>query len=256
MQYSAEINLSLTKARAPGPGGRYSARMFVGIATRRKTAVRWANPLLFAAMWLAYLWSATRPADRRHGAELDWGALSGGLDSLQAWRDAFADGSVLRLFSALFLHADWSHLLGNLVFLLIFGLPAERVMGGWRVLLLFLLGGAVANLAAVLAIDSPDRIIIGASGAVSALIGAYLALFPGARLGVVLPLGLFLEFVRVPAFLLIGLWALLQVVFAYSGPALGAVAWPAHIAGFLFGVVFALLARASIARRLRRKRGY
>ena len=77
------------------------------------------------------------------------------------------------------------------------------------------------------------------------MIGAYLALFPSARLGVVLPLGLFLEFVRVPASLLIGLWALLQVVFAYSGPTFGAVAWPAHIAGFLFGVVFALLTRAA-----------
>ena len=120
----------------------------------------------------------------------------------------------------------------------------------------FLLGGAVANLAAVLAIGAPDRVIIGASGAVSAVIGAYLALFPGARLGVVLPLGLFLEFVRVPASLLIGVWVLLQVVFAYSGPAFGAVAWPAHIAGFLFGVVFALLAKAAIARRLRRSRGY
>jgi len=108
----------------------------------------------------------------------------------------------------------------------------------------------------VLAIDAPDRVIIGASGAVSAVIGAYLALFPGARLGVVLPLGLFLEFVRVPASLLIGLWALLQVGFAYSGPAFGSVAWPAHIAGFLFGVVFALFARAAIARRLRHRRGY
>ncbi|HQY50716.1 MAG TPA: rhomboid family intramembrane serine protease, partial [Thermomonas sp.] len=161
-----------------------------------------------------------------------------------------------RLFSGLFLHADWLHLLGNLVFLLIFGLPAERSMGGRRFLLLFLLGGAFSNLAAVLAIGAPDRVVIGASGAVSSVIGAYLALFPSARLGVVLPLGLFLQFVRMPAFLLIGLWALLQLLFAYSGPALGAVAWPAHIAGFLFGVAFALLTRAAIARRLRHNRGY
>ena len=230
--------------------------MFVGISTRKKTLFRWATPLLFAALWLAYVWGAMRAPALRHGAELDGGVLSGGLDSVQAWRRAFADGSVLRLYSALFLHADWIHLLGNLVFLLIFGLPAERVMGGWRFLALFLIGGAVANLAAVLAIGVPDRVIIGASGAVSAVIGAYLALFPSARLGVVLPLGLFLEFVRVPASLLIGLWALLQVVFAYSGPTFGAVAWPAHIAGFLFGVVFALLTRAAIARRLRHSRGY
>lgn len=230
--------------------------MFVGISTRKKTTLRWATPLLFMALWLAYVIGAMRAPALRHGDELDWGVLSGGLDSVGAWHRALIDGSVLRLFSALFLHADWIHLLGNLVFLLIFGLPAERVMGGWRILALFLLGGAVANLAAVLAIGAPDRVIIGASGAVSAVIGAYLALFPGARLGVVLPLGIFLQFVRVPASLLIGMWALLQVVFAYSGPALGMVAWPAHIAGFLFGVVFALLARAAIARRLRHSRGY
>src|SRR3546814_9517285 len=82
----------------------------------------------------------------------------------------------LRLLTALFLHADWAHLLGNLVFLLIFGLPAERVMGPWRFLLLFLVGGCLANFVAVLAIGAPDRLIIGASGAVSAVIGAYLAL--------------------------------------------------------------------------------
>ena len=230
--------------------------MFVGISTRRKTVFRWAAPLLFVALWLAYVLGAMRAPALRQGAELDWGVLSGGLDSIEAWRQALVDGSVLRLASALFLHADWIHLLGNLVFLLIFGLPAERVMGGWRFLTLFLLGGAAANLAAVLAISAPDRVIIGASGAVSAVIGAYLALFPGARLGVVLPLGLFLEFVRAPAFLLIGIWAGLQVLFAYIGPAFGAVAWAAHVAGFLFGVLFALLVRAGIARRLRRQRGY
>ena len=230
--------------------------MFVGISTRKKTGLRWAAPLLFFALWLAYVAGAMLAPALREVATLDWGVLSGGLDTADAWRQAIADGSVLRLVSALFLHADWIHLIGNLVFLLIFGLPAERIMGGWRFLILFLLGGAVSNLAAVLAIDAPDGVIIGASGAVSAVIGAYLALFPGARLGVVLPLGLFLQFVRVPASLLIGLWALLQVVFAYSGPAFGAVAWPAHIAGFLFGVVFALFTRAAIARRLRHSRGY
>ena len=230
--------------------------MFIGIQTRKQRRVTWATPLLFALLWLAFVLSAMGPADDQVANALDWGALTGGLDNIAAWRSAVRDGSILRLFSGVFLHADWIHLLGNLIFLLIFGLPAERVMGGRRFLVLFLLGGAMANLGAVLAIDTPDRVIIGASGAVSAVIGAYLALFPGARLGVVLPLGLFLEFVRVPAFLLIGLWALLQLLFAYSGPAFGAVAWPAHIAGFLFGVVFALLTKAAIARRLRRSRGY
>jgi len=230
--------------------------MFVSIPSRNKAGLRWAVPLLFAAIWLAFLWSISRPDLARRSLWMDWGALSTGLADPRDWWAALRDGSVLRLFTALFLHADWLHLLGNLVFLLIFGLPAERALGPWRLLLLFLLGGAVANLAALYAMGSPDQIIIGASGAVSALMGSYLALFPGARLGVVVPLGLFLEFVRAPAFLLIGIWAALQVVFAYIGPSFGMVAWSAHVAGFLFGIVYGLYVRAAIARKLRKRHGY
>lgn len=230
--------------------------MFVATPTRHRPQRRWATPLLLALLWLAFMWAATRPAGTRPGLILEWGALTGGLDTTGAWRDALTDGTVLRLFTALFLHADWAHLLGNGVFLLIFGLPAERTLGPWRFLLLFLLGGAMSNLAAVLAIGAPDRVIIGASGAVSAVIGAYVALFPGARLGVVLPLGLFLQVVRAPAIVLIGVWAVLQAVFVYIGPAFGSVAWVAHAAGFVFGVVYALSVRAAIARRLRRRHGF
>lgn len=233
-----------------------SCPVFIATPSRHKPSVRWATPVLFALLWLAFLWAVTRPAGLYRSLLLQWGALTGGLETAQDWLQGLSDGSVLRLFTALFLHADWAHLLGNLVFLLIFGLPAERAMGPWRFLLLFLLGGALANLAAVLVIGAPDRVIIGASGAVSAVIGAYLALFPHAKLGVVVPLGLFLQFVKAPASVLIGVWALLQVLFAYIGPAFGAVAWSAHLAGFVFGVVFALLARAAIARRMRRRHGY
>lgn len=230
--------------------------MFVPLPTRSRRTLRWATPGLLALLWLAYLWASTRSGDAQHALLLHWGALTGGQAVGDTLRALWFDGRGLRLVSALFLHADWAHLIGNLVFLLIFGLPAERAMGPWRLLLLFLVGGAVANLAAVLLIGAPHRLIIGASGAVSAVIGAYLALFPRARLGVVLPLGLFLEFVRAPASLLIGIWALLQVLFAYIGPAFGAIAWAAHVAGFGFGVLYALFVRAAIARRLRRLRGY
>jgi membrane associated rhomboid family serine protease len=230
--------------------------MLVQLPTRHKPTLRWATPILCLTLWLAFVWILTRPVAEQRSLLLGWGALSGGLASPDAWLAALHDGRALRLVTALFLHADWAHLLGNFVFLLIFGLPAERAMGPWRFGLLFLLGGAFANLGAALAIGAPDRLIIGASGAVSAVIGAYLALFPRARLGVVLPLGLFLEFVRAPASLLIAIWALLQVVFAYIGPAFGAVAWSAHLTGFGFGLVYALIVRAAIARRLRRRRGY
>ena len=230
--------------------------MFVAVPTRARTLFRWATPLLAALLWLAYVAAAMRPDAVRHDLVLEWGALSGGLAPPDLWRTWAESERWLRLLTALFLHADWTHLLGNLVFLMIFGLPAERAMGSWRLLLLFLVGGAFANFIAALAIGAPDRLIIGASGAVSAIIGAYLALFPSARLGVVVPLGLFLEFVRAPASLLIGIWAVLQVVFAYIGPAFGTVAWAAHVGGFLFGVAFAVASRGAIARRLRRRNGY
>ena len=90
--------------------------------------------MLFAALWVAYVAAALVAPAGRIATTLDWGVLTGGLNTVAAWQQAFTDGSVLRLFSGLFLHADWLHLLGNLVFLLIFGLPAERSMGGRRFL--------------------------------------------------------------------------------------------------------------------------
>jgi len=230
--------------------------MFVPLPHRRKSGPRWVAPLLAATLLAGHLWVSTRaPAEGRALLE-SWAALTGGSDPVQTWRLLGSDVRWLRLVTALGLHADWTHLAGNLVFLLIFGLPGERTMGPWRFLLLFVLGGAFANLAAVVAAPGPERLVIGASGAVSAVIGAYLALFPGAKLGVVLPLGLFLEFVRAPASWFIGCWVVLQVVFAYIGPAFGEVAWVAHLGGFLLGALFALLARAGIARRHRRERGF
>ncbi|GAB2509846.1 rhomboid family intramembrane serine protease [Lysobacter humi (ex Lee et al. 2017)] len=230
--------------------------MFVAIPPREKSALRWATPVVFVALWGCFVAASLMPDAGQRRLLLEWGALSVDLQSWPALARSTADGHLARLVTALFLHAGWAHLIGNLLFLLIFGAPAERAMGPWRLLLLFLLGGAVANLATVLAIGAPGRLVIGASGAVSALIGAYLALFPSARLGLVVPLGLFLQFVKMPAAVLIGVWAALQLVFTFTGPALGTVAWSAHLAGFAFGGAFALIARAGIKRRMKRRQGF
>ena len=225
--------------------------MFVAIPPRQKRHPRWVTPTLVVLLCAAFVWTQMLPPLVRDAVLQDWGAV-GGLGSdpgslSDPWRWA-------RLFTALFLHGDWAHLLGNLVFLMIFGFPAERLLGSLRFLVVFLLGGAVANFAASVSV-ADNQVVIGASGAVSAVIGAWLALFPKARLGVVLPLGLFLEFVRAPAMLLIGLWIVLQVLFAYIGPAYGQVAWVAHVAGFGAGGLLALLSRGAIARRMRKEHG-
>ena len=76
--------------------------MFVSLPSRDKAAVRWATPLLFAALWLAFLWSATRPQEAHGNLLMDWGALSDGLDTPLNWANSLRDGSALRLFTALF----------------------------------------------------------------------------------------------------------------------------------------------------------
>ena len=144
--------------------------MFVSLPSRRKPPVRWATPTLLVLLSAAFCWALTQEEVAKAHLLTQWGALTGGMVAPEVWLASLQRGTVLRLFTALFLHADWAHLLGNLVFLLIFGLPAERAMGPWRFLLLFLVGGAVANVAAVLSIGTPDRVIIGASGAISAVI--------------------------------------------------------------------------------------
>lgn len=226
--------------------------MFVHVESRRRAGLRWATPLLVTTCVLGFLWLALTPPPARIAFIARWGTVPARLFDADAplW-SRLTDLPALRLLTALFIHVDWLHLAGNLLFLMVFGLSAERALGSRRFLLLFLLGGAWANLVGALTLASARAPIIGCSGAVSAVVGAYLALFPRARLGLVLPLGFYLEFVRVPAALLIGLWILLQLLFTYIGPTFGAVVWWAHIAGFLFGIAFAWVSREAVARRAR-----
>lgn len=150
----------------------------------------------------------------------------------------------LSLVSALFVHASWLHLLGNLGYLWVFGIKVERGLGSVGLLLVFLLGGALANLIVALRLPALETPIIGASGAISAVVGAYLGLFPRRRIGLFLPLGLYLQFARVPAVLVIGSWFTLQLLYTVFGPIDAAVAWWTHLAGFALGLSFSLLARA------------
>jgi membrane associated rhomboid family serine protease len=156
----------------------------------------------------------------------------------------WADYQLLSLISALFIHASWLHLLGNMVYLWVFGMPLERRLGSLGMLVVFVLGGALANLFVAMRLPELTSPIIGASGAISAVVGAYLILFPSRRIGMLLPLGLYLQFARVPSVLVIGSWFTLQLVYTVLGPTSGIVAWWTHMAGFTLGLIFALLARA------------
>ncbi|HET8897774.1 MAG TPA: rhomboid family intramembrane serine protease [Rhodanobacteraceae bacterium] len=221
--------------------------MFVHLEQRQRRVFPWATLLLVTACVAVFVCLSLTPAAARLRLVLAWGVMPAELLS-----GTLHPAHLAQLVSTLFIHADWLHLVSNLLFLVIFGLPAERALKWQRYLLLFLTGGACANLMGAVSVADSHAVLVGCSGAVSAVVGAYLALFPRARLGVVLPLGLFFEFVRVPALLLIGVWVLLQFVFTYVGPSFGAVVWWTHIAGFLFGLLFGTLSRPALARRQRR----
>jgi membrane associated rhomboid family serine protease len=158
---------------------------------------------------------------------------------------AWADYRLLVLLSALFIHASWLHVLGNMVYLWVFGLPLERRLGGLGMMMVFVFGGALSNLFVAVRLPDLTSPIVGASGAISAVVGAYLGMFPYQRIGMLLPLGLYLQFARVPALLVIGSWFTLQLVYTVLGPINGIVAWWTHIVGFTLGLIFALLVRAT-----------
>lgn len=154
------------------------------------------------------------------------------------------DMAALSIVTALIVHASWLHLLGNLAYLWVFGIKVERGLGSMGLFAVLFLGGGLANVIVALRLPGLQAPIIGASGAVSAVVGAYLGLFPTRRIGLFLPLGLYLQFARVPAVMVIGSWFTLQLLYTAFGPINAAVAWWTHLAGFALGLSFALLARA------------
>ena len=156
----------------------------------------------------------------------------------------------ITLLSAIFLHASWLHLAGNLAYLWVFGIPLEQRLGSLGMIALFLAGGALANVIVALQLGGLDAPIIGASGAISAVVGAYLGLFPSRRIGLFLPLGLYFQFAQVPSILVIGSWFTLQLLYTVFGPINAAVAWWTHLAGFALGLSLALMYRAVVQLRM------
>lgn len=154
---------------------------------------------------------------------------------------------LLTLLTSTFLHGGWFHLIGNMLYLGIFGDNVEDRLGYGRYLLFYLVGGVLAGI--IQAFFTPDSPLpaIGASGAVAAVLGAYLVLFPHARVLMLVPLFFWMEIVAVPSSLALGLWffgqffnglfSLAYVNAAYAG----GIAWWAHVGGFLVGVILTSL---------------
>ena len=150
----------------------------------------------------------------------------------------------LTLFSSMFMHGGLLHLGGNMLFLWIFGDNVEHRIGRLRYLLFYLVAGVIASFAQILVDPGSTIPSLGASGAISGVLGAYLVLFPGNRVTVFL----FRFLTQVPAIVAIGMWAAFQFISGFGSVAgtdeAGGVAYMAHIGGFVAGVVAGLVVRA------------
>jgi membrane associated rhomboid family serine protease len=149
----------------------------------------------------------------------------------------------LTLLTSMFLHGSWSHIIGNMIFLWAFGPEIEDAMGRGRYLLFYLGGGLVAMFAQVAADPHSAIPTLGASGAIAAVMGAFLVTYPRDRIRSLLFVFIFIRTTSIPAALLIGFWFLIQLFSAGSIATVqsGGVAYLAHIGGFIFGTVTARL---------------
>jgi membrane associated rhomboid family serine protease len=145
----------------------------------------------------------------------------------------------LSVFTSMFLHGGWMHLIGNMWFLWIFGNNIEEAMGGWRFLAFYLICGVAASWSHIAANTGSIIPSIGASGAIGGVMGAYIMLYPRARVWTLIFLFFFIRILYIPAGIILGYWFLIQIVSgSMSGAQSGAdVAFWAHIGGFLAGVL-------------------
>jgi membrane associated rhomboid family serine protease len=156
-------------------------------------------------------------------------------------------GFFLPIFVSMFLHAGWLHLLGNMLFLFVFGRSIEDRYGHGQFLLIYFASGLVAALTHILFNVGSRVPTIGASGAIAGVLGAYFVCFPGARISTLIPIFFFFWRVEIPAVFVLGYWFLIQFVAAsyqqldIQSATRGGTAWWAHVGGFVAGAALALL---------------
>lgn len=157
-------------------------------------------------------------------------------------------GLVVPIFASMFLHGGWLHLLGNMLFLFVFGRSIEDRFGHLKFLLIYFLGGFGGALVHIVLSTGSRVPTIGASGAIAGVLGAYFVSFPSARITTLIPIFFFFWTIELPALLLLGYWFLIQFFSGFQLQAIqsataGGVAWWAHVGGFIVGVLLALTLR-------------
>ena len=144
----------------------------------------------------------------------------------------------LTLFSAMFIHGGFLHVAGNMLYLWIFGDNIEDRLGHFRFIVFYLLSGLIASLAHIIMLPNSTVPMIGASGAIAGVLGAYFLLYPRAHVLTLVFFFFFVDIIRIPALVFLGLWFVFQILSSGAG---GGIAWYAHIGGFIGGAVLVKL---------------
>src|SRR3989449_8664165 len=233
--------------------------------TSGRTGIPYVNIAIIAINVLVFFYQLTSP-DFTNGYSTVPAEITHGVDIVGPQTLQLSDGTTvqideapgpnplwLTLLTSMFMHGGWLHIGGNMLFLFIFGDNIEKAYGHIKYLVFYLVCGIIAGLAHVL--SQPESIIpsLGASGAISGVMAAYLVLFPTNRVKVLRALGvIWLRPIMVPAVVMIGIWALLQFVNGIGSIAVtdqtSGVAYWAHIGGFIAGAVITLLAKPFLDR--------
>jgi len=164
-------------------------------------------------------------------------------------------GRYFPIFTSLFLHGGWVHLLGNMLYLWIFADNVEDRLGHFRFPLFYLLCGFGASLAHIFANPTSSEPSIGASGAIAGVLGAYFVLYPNSRVITLVPVFFFLQIIELPAFIFLGVWFLMQffngvLTLGLPTAQAGGIAWWAHIGGFASGIFLILLLKGKKRRKI------
>jgi membrane associated rhomboid family serine protease len=195
--------------------------------SRRPAVVTWTIIALCVAVWL---WEF-RLGRAMNDVIAKWGFAPASLSATHGH-------AAVTLFTAMFLHGGWLHIGGNMLYLWIFGNNVEDAMGHVRFALFYLLCGIAAALALAYMDPASQLPMIGASGAISGVLAAYVLLYPRARVTVVVPLGIVFYPLALGAVWVVGLWFAMQLVSAWIvDPAQPGIAWWAHVGGFAAGLL-------------------
>ena len=185
-----------------------------------------------------------------------WGVIPASLiHNLQLPDEVYRVPPIITLFTSMFMHGGFMHLIGNMLYMWIFADNIEDGLGKTKFIIFYLLSGIAAALTQVYMNTESTIPMVGASGAIGGVLGAYIVNYPKAKVLVLIPLGFFSQIVRVPAIFVLGIWFLLQFVSsALSGSSGGGVAYGAHIGGFVFGAIAILFFNRRSKRSMTKKK--